>query len=848
MPYQRFLTFCLLLTVAFASPIASPIEMGKHTVNDFHVLIDAQHNYSPTTALKATQWQSIKANTLNLGYTNATVWVMFELSNNQDTDLIRLLDFNYPLLDNISVYKVHGEGVEDILHTGDNYRFSNRQFAHPNFISTITLPAQSTQRYLAKIKTNSPVQTQAIVWDIDHFQKYYRDSNGMQFLYIGLILSVALLNLLIYLYLKESVYLTYAGYAASLGLLITSQSAVLFEYVYPESPEFHRWSQLILAAAAVMLTALFSFKFLKFEQTNRIRNLFMGLFSLPLLVLIASPFSGYQSAIQMMVITGLIVVPSCFLIGLFVAKKSADRNIFLLAWSFLILGACTFLLSKLGLLPFNAVTNNAIQIGSTLELLTFSIALARRIYMERESRLKAKQIVIDSNQQTAQLQASMLFTATHDAITELPNRNKFDTFLQSELNHNKHGVLVVCHLERLEVIDKTLGRELSNLALKDFSIRLNKTLRATSMALPISAKNQFYAATLSASTHGFILAPDHRSIESTLYKLKLLIDHPVEINGMELELNIQFAYITYPEFGRNSDKLLRKVGVALDAAQDNPDHIIAYNRDIDPYNGRRLVLMGELKRAISESSLMLHYQPLVDTRTQKIIAAEALIRWPHKEYGLIMPDEFIQMAEQSGIIQALSLWVINTGLSSLNKWHKRHPQLSLSVNISAFNLQDDKFIEALHLILQDRTTLCQFLVLEITETQMMSDTKHALKNLWSLSELGVQIAIDDFGTGYSSLAYLKKLPANELKIDKAFILGLESDPQNQVLVKTAIHMAHDLGMKVVAEGVESEHTRVVLEELNCDICQGYHFGRPTNEAAFTKLLSEEVEIKPINDA
>ncbi len=285
----------------------------------------------------------------------------------------------------------------------------------------------------------------------------------------------------------------------------------------------------------------------------------------------------------------------------------------------------------------------------------------------------------------------------------------------------------------------------------------------------------------------------------------------------------------------HADELIRHASIALDNAQQSAKKIVKYHRNDNPYNERRLKLMTELKRAISHNTLSLHYQPLVDTLNGNYIGAEALIRWPHEEHGLLMPDEFVRIAEKTGVIQALSLWVVRASIQQLKEWIKTNPDFLLSINISALNLQDNKFIAGVHILLKDNLDLAKNMVLEITESQMMTDTQHALKNLWQLSELGFHIAIDDFGTGYSNLAYLKKLPASELKIDKAFILNLERDKENQILVQTAIHMAHNLGLKVVAEGVESAHTQTILGEMGCDICQGYHFSRPISAQHFSKL-------------
>lgn len=833
---QRLWITCLLCILAI--PASAEIYGQRQSITQFDVLEDSHSNMTASEALEKKDWSLIEQRSLNFGYSRSSYWVKFEVKNQQDHPTIRLIDFTYPLLDQVDLYQITNKHPYLLFRSGDSHPYGQRQIDHPHFVAKIELPAKGKKQFLARLQSNSPIQTEVISWDLNSFQKHYRDINASQFLYIGLVLSVALLNLLIFIYLREAVYITYAGYAASLGLLVSSQSGVLFEYIYPDWPLIHKWSQLAFAALTIFLTTLFSLKFLQLNPAGKYNKPLLALLFAPIFVVLVSPITGYQTAIQSMVVVGLIVIPACFFMAVFIAHKNPDRNIFLIAWSFLIIGACIFLFSKLGILPFNAFTNNAVQIGSTLELFTFSLALARRIYIEREARIKAKQAIIDSNRRSAKLQESMLFTATHDTITQLPNRSNFETFLQYTLRQYEHGVLVVCHLHRMNDIDKTMGKDMSNLALHKFAMMLNIELAERNLALAIDHKEGFYVATLSAGSHGFLLNPKYTDIYQTIDNIKDSVDRTYTINDMELELEPHFAFIEFPKYGKESDKLMRQVGIALDAAKSNTNHIAAYQPDIDPYDGRRLVLMTELKRAISDDTLDLHFQPIVDTRSENIIGAEALIRWPHNEFGLIMPDEFIEMAERSGLIQALSLWVIKQSIKVIERWTQLNPRLFVAVNISAFNLQDDKFIQSVMLLLQKQPDICKHLVFEVTESQMMSDTQTALKNLWSLNELGIRVAIDDFGTGYSSLAYLKKLPAEELKIDKAFILDLEKDKQNQVLVHTAIEMAHNLGMKVVAEGVESDHTRQILEQLDCDMCQGYHFARPMNQESFTQLLAK----------
>ncbi len=815
----------------------------KQIINDFELFIDSNNQYDPESALRAPpdKWLKKQQNSINLGYTQSTVWVRLTLQNSTKQPIQRLLDINYPLLDYVNLYQViDGHRVTPIMASGDSLKFSSRNFSHPNFVNAITVNGESVKTWLIKIQSNAPVQTELILWSNNGFQKHYRLQSSINFFYLGLILSCAAFNFLVFIFIREKIYLIYAFYASSFALLITTQHAILFEYLYPFSPFLHNWSQVFLANTTIALTAFFNLMFLKVKPFTWSCNVLGAFITIPVITLLACTILSFQSALAVTIYTSLIIIPACFFIGIFNVKKNTEGKFYIIAWLCLFTGVSIFIAAKLGFIPFNQISNSAIQIGSALELLIFATALARRIHMEKETRIQAQQLSIQGNEEISKLHRDIIYKTTHNKVTGLPDRSFLEQWLNLFFKKTPYeSTLVLLRLSRLQEIDKTLGRNMSNETLETFGMRLNSEVQAMKNIEIIEMKENFYVATLGTSTHAFLISNPEKGLFSTqLEHLLSTINRPLVIDDMEIDPYVHCAYANYPENGDHADELIRHASIALDSAQKTGRKIVQYHSNDNPYNERRLNLMSELKRAIGQNALSLHYQPLVNTKDGKYIGAEALIRWPHEEHGLLMPDEFIRVAEKTGVIQALSLWVLKTSILQLKEWIKTNPDFLLSVNISALNLQDNKFIAGVNIILKENLNLAKNMVLEITESQMMTDTHHALKNLWSLSGMGFHIAIDDFGTGYSNLAYLKKLPASELKIDKAFILNLESDKENQVLVQTAIQMAHNLGLKVVAEGVESEHTKDLLEKMGCDICQGYHFSRPLSAPLFNKLFKE----------
>jgi len=241
-----------------------------------------------------------------------------------------------------------------------------------------------------------------------------------------------------------------------------------------------------------------------------------------------------------------------------------------------------------------------------------------------------------------------------------------------------------------------------------------------------------------------------------------------------------------------------------------------------------LALMGELSQAIDADELLLYFQPQIDIEKNAVIGVEALTRWKHHDHGFIPPDEFIPLAEKTGLTRKLTRWVLNKALEECAFLMSQGMELSVSVNLSSQNLHETKLETRIKSLLAKHKVPPNFLLLELTETAVMLDPNHAQEVLSKLSEDGIRISIDDFGTGYSSLSYIKRLPLDEVKIDKSFIMDMINDKDDSVIVDTTLHMSHNLGLRVVAEGVENEDTLNALRTLGCDIAQGYYLTRPLN--------------------
>jgi EAL domain-containing protein (putative c-di-GMP-specific phosphodiesterase class I) len=281
---------------------------------------------------------------------------------------------------------------------------------------------------------------------------------------------------------------------------------------------------------------------------------------------------------------------------------------------------------------------------------------------------------------------------------------------------------------------------------------------------------------------------------------------------------------------------MRRADIAMYLAKQSASGYAIYSPKQDSYNPERLILMADLHRAIDNNELFLVYQPKIDLSVGQVVGVEALARWQHPKLGLIPPDQFIPMAERTGFVKSLTMWGLDAALCQSRSWHDQGLEIPVAVNVSARALQDMNLADRINELLTSHGVTPARLELEITESVIMANPAHALEILSRISRMGVALHIDDFGTGYSSLGYLKKLPVDAIKIDKSFVVHMTTEKNDAVIVRSTIDLAHHLGFKVVAEGVEDLDIWNSLVELGCDVAQGYYMSRPLPAAEMTKWL------------
>jgi diguanylate cyclase (GGDEF)-like protein/PAS domain S-box-containing protein len=421
----------------------------------------------------------------------------------------------------------------------------------------------------------------------------------------------------------------------------------------------------------------------------------------------------------------------------------------------------------------------------------------------------------------------------HDPMTGLPNRTSLVARLEQTVADGRAdgrpvGLLFLT-LDRFREINNTLGHRNGDRVITALAARLSEVLGEGDRVARL--RGDEFAMLLPGA--------DAALAQQVAAKVLKALEAPFLVERLPIEVGASVGIAIWPNHAGDAEMLLRRADVAMQAAKRQGGGLVVYSSECDPHDPRRLILLGELRRAIESDQLLLHYQPKVHLERRLIIGAEALVRWRHPKHGMVPPDQFVPLAEQGGLIKPLTRWVLNQALAQCELWAAEGRHLPVAVNLSARNLQDGQLVEDVATLLASHHLAPQLLELELTESAVMADPARATEILDVLEASGVTLAIDDFGTGYSSLAYLRRLPVTELKIDKSFVIGMAaSGEEDTVIVRSTNELGHNLGLKVVAEGVEDERTLDQLRSFGCDAAQGYFIARPMAAADLGKWLKD----------
>jgi len=428
----------------------------------------------------------------------------------------------------------------------------------------------------------------------------------------------------------------------------------------------------------------------------------------------------------------------------------------------------------------------------------------------------------DMRSQTREKHSELKYKSLLDGLTGLPNRilmiDRFKQLMREKERNKASPGIIILNINRFKEINDSLGNQVGDTLLQDVANRLSNALRNMDVVARISADE-------------FAVLMHNTTLDAAKTVAKKMVNTlalPFQIEAHQIIVEPSIGIALFPDHGVTDSELLRHADVAMHNAKKNHAAFSIYNEDNDDRKNKilKLALSTDIKKALNNNDFELYYQPKFQLFQNKVTSAEALLRWTHPEKGFIPPDQIIEIAEETGLIHPLTEWVVSNAIRQANNWNNDGINIGVAINLSVYNLKNPHLITIINYLLDSSQLKPEQLIFEITESAMMDNPALALETLQALHDKNIKLAIDDFGTGYSSLAYLKKLPVDELKIDRSFVMNLDKDKNDLAIVRSTIDLAHNMGLSVVAEGVENRESWDMLAEMGCDTIQGYYLSKP----------------------
>jgi diguanylate cyclase (GGDEF)-like protein len=504
-----------------------------------------------------------------------------------------------------------------------------------------------------------------------------------------------------------------------------------------------------------------------------------------------------------------------------------------LRWQFLILTLAALLLACLGALFLARSVTRPVHVMAAAARRIGKGDYGGTVQIDERDELGELAFAFNSMQTAiAEREAKIVHQAHHDNLTGLPNRVLAHDRMNQAIERGKRlaqpAAALMLDLNRFKEINDALGHRVGDAVLKEVAKRLSREVRKTDIVARLGG-DEFLIILESA---------DHRQAYEIAEKLLGALAQTLEIGEVEVNLDASVGIAEYPEHGQDAEDLARRADIAMYEAKDDHRRIVVYQSGRDESHLRQLTLLRDLRQAVAADELEVHYQPKVSLKRGHSLAVEALVRWDHPTMGRLSPDEFVPVAEHAGNVSLITNWMLRRVIRQAGDWHRRGLGLAVSINLSAIDLLDSTLPQRVASLLEKYQLPPVQLCLEVTESAVMRDTRHGVAMLQQLKALGVRLSIDDFGTGYSSLSQLKRMPVDELKIDKSFVTNLSMNSEDAVIVRSTIEIGHNMGLKVTAEGVENRDSWHLLNEYHCDLIQGFYLSPPIALEALERWLAE----------
>ncbi|AWB68838.1 hypothetical protein C2869_21615 [Saccharobesus litoralis] len=817
------LLFICLSSFTQANTIQFDISQPSQAIGEqLGFIYDPDQYLTPTEALALIAEQNNNSQEfLNFVEAGKTIWFSanIQLRNSQaQLAFIELQNNKSPQID-FYLYK------ENQLIKSQQYPSQDKRQGHfyqkPNFEFELHPNETVTLLYRVKYATNG---LRPVLWDKASYNTSLMLRIPLITTFLGILAGLAIYNLILFFSLKQNVFFCYFAYvSATLGwrFLFSDHSSAFLP------ANLNLWTlqaASTLVMIAILSAALFCYYF--FEKNNiepKAQMTLKGAMLLTTLCAFTSLFTTAQFDLVMIGLTTVIVAATCLWVAITAwYKGQSTAKYYIISWFPLVVAGIYTQLSLWHLVPNFDNRALLIDIAILLEAILLTLALSDKL-------------------KRAELEAT--YYSSFDPVTQLPNHNSVIASLAKYQEHTSFTLLLI-DIQRIRLIQHTLGLNAGNQVLTILARRLNDWSQTQSQLLNFDSPhaNKRKVGQLERGYMVLAYQGNLKNLDTIIGDIRLLIQQPIDYQSLHLECDSHIG-VLFSDYYQDChiENLIQNVSIAANIATSKQLPYILYSDEKNLFSERRLALMGELKKALhNQTELHLVLQPQIRLSDKQVHGAEALLRWRHKEHGLIAPSEFIPLAEEAGIITDISLWVIEEALQLNHLICNTNPDHVISVNISAQDLEQPNFVAKLTQLVNNSPVANHQLLLEVTESAMMNNPGDAHLALAQINQLGVKTSIDDFGTGYSSLSYLSLLPVNELKIDKRFVLDISAKTQNYTITETILNLSQNLGLQSVAEGIEDADALYTLRDLGCDYGQGYYISKPLSLPDYLNWLANHL--------
>lgn len=825
-----FLALCVFLLMALLLIHLVPQQMLK-PLNEVHYypVTEQSAELQQLIFKPAEQWQVLPSSSISLGYQQNAYWYKTRLSPSDTETALSVLA---PFLDQLELYVLDRQFK--LLHSyqlGDQQVYNLRPLPTLNFV--IPIPASAEDLWLFAKVTNKganmlPLQRSSMV----DMEQQEQQSVFIQSLFSGVFLCLIALSAGLYLIYRHGYFLAFSGMFLTIVLIQLEINGLLFAYVWPQSPN----NNLVTDYGTVLGSLLAATFMLSFFRNTQTPNWLMWPFQLirvfAVALLVASPWLGVywlkKIGVELTALTGSLMLLASFWL---LHKRHTNALFLSMALLTMLTGIAVMILRSKGYLPVVVLTNSAMEIGNALSALFFVFAMLQNLYLEKNKKIAFQQQILAQQQHIQSIQHKALAEALKDHISGLPNKQALINRLEElDRQPNSNFYLVMIEHQRFRQIERALGVEEANHTIVGFSKLLKRWTeqqRQTEAQYPAIFS-------LERDSYAVLIAPT--DFRSQFEQLRHQLDQLLKVDNLQLDLGTAYSSVRYPtDCAKASDTL--DLALATIEHADRAGLYLPYEPLYLEHNLEHIHLLSELNIALQDDLLELYVQPILDLKQQKIHAAELLIRWYHPKMGQIAPDDFIPLAEQTGMISQVTEWVLNKTLLLQKQLADAGVYLRLSINISPLDLRNTALISKVIAAVKSASNSTVPLQLELTETAFVDLVKDSEQALKLLERSNICISLDDFGVGQSSLSRLQGVPLKELKIDRDLLCQAVRLNDDTVL-RYAVMLGKSLQLYTVIEGVETLKELDFARRLGADAIQGYLLAKPMPFAMFSQWLIE----------